>query len=108
MYQYNSRNLILSYSIAIFATIVGVALGLFSFHTNGVSHSTAFSAVVATTRNPGLDFISDSKNEEMSDVKLKFGAIASDSEAIGRNGSLNGSTRRLAFRLEDEVGHIFR
>lgn len=108
MYQYNSRDLILSYSIAIFVTLLGVAMGLYSFRTNGVSHSTAFSAVVATTRNPGLDIISDSRNGEMSDVKLRFGAITTKSDGLGRNGSGSGSVRRLAFGLEDEVDHIVR
>ncbi|KAE8441017.1 hypothetical protein EG329_006108 [Mollisiaceae sp. DMI_Dod_QoI] len=107
MYQYNNFKLISPYSIATFATLLGVAVGLYSFRINGVSHSTAFSAVVATTRNPGLDIINDSENKEIGNLKLKFGAIATDSEVLGRNGSMNsGVSKRLAFGLEDDIQHI--
>jgi len=59
-----------------------VAVGLYAFHTNGVSHSTAFSAIIATTRNPELDELSRGNslgafplNLEAGGVKLRFGGI---------------------------------
>jgi len=59
-----------------------VAVGLYAFHTNGVSHSTAFSAIIATTRNPELDELSRGHslgafplNLEAGPVKLRFGGI---------------------------------
>lgn len=109
MYQYNSLKLVLPYSIATFAALAGVAIGLYSFRINRMSHSTAFSAVIATTRNRGLDIINDSGNKETRDLKLKFGAIATDSGLLVRNGSIDSAvSRRLAFGLENDVEHVIR
>ncbi|KAF5876371.1 uncharacterized protein Bfra_002776sa [Botrytis fragariae] len=55
VYQYNLRTLILSYSIAGFKAFISIIIGIVSCISNGVAHSTAFSALVATTRNPELD-----------------------------------------------------
>lgn len=58
IYRYDSHNLILSYSIAAFFTILCACVGFFALHYNGVAHSTAFSAIIATTRNRELDEVS--------------------------------------------------
>jgi hypothetical protein len=106
MYQYDSRNLILSYGIAIFVTLLGVSLGLYSFHTNGVSHSMAFSAVVGTTRNPALDVILEYEDKEMMAVRLKLSPshsnVISKEKGFERDGDKGG--KRLAFVLEGGEG----
>jgi hypothetical protein len=82
IYQYNSFLLLLSYGIPLVFTTCTVLLGIHAFRSNGVVHSTAFSAIVATTRNPALDALSEGHSlgsfpldKEMAKVKLKFGGI---------------------------------
>lgn len=101
MYQYNSNKLILSYSIGILITAIAVCFGLHSFRNNGTSHNTSFSAVIASTRNPDLDVISDSKNKQLLSLKLKFGAIGEGVDTGRQSGSrMHGGTRHV-FGLED-------
>jgi hypothetical protein len=106
MYQYDSRNLILSYGIAISVTLLGVSLGLYSFHTNGVSHSMAFSAVVGTTRNPALNVISEYEDKELMAVRLKLGPAHSNGVGKEKGFERDGDKRRkrLAFVLEGGEG----
>lgn len=56
---YKPLLLLLPYDIAHLLTIPSVRLGLYTFHTNGLAQSTYFSAIIATTRKPGLDVLSD-------------------------------------------------
>jgi hypothetical protein len=81
IYQYNSF-LLLSYGIPLVFTTFSIILGIHAFGSNGVAHSTAFSAIVATTRNPALDDLSKGHSlgsfpldKETARVKLKFGGI---------------------------------
>jgi hypothetical protein len=55
IYQYNSQNLIISYSTAIAATLISIVIGAFATVPNGASHSSSFSAIIATTRVLQLD-----------------------------------------------------
>jgi len=82
IYKYNPFLLVVSYCSALAATFLGVCLGLYAFKQNGVSHSSAFSAIVATTRNPDLDRLSEGHSlgafpldKQVAEVKLKFGGI---------------------------------
>jgi len=59
LYIYTPLTLLLSYGIAFLITIPCAVLVLYAFHVNGVAHSHAFSAIVATTRNPALDIIAE-------------------------------------------------
>jgi hypothetical protein len=106
MYQYDRRNLFLSYGIAIFVTLLGVSLGLYSFHTNGVSHSMAFSAVVGTTRNPALDVILEHEDKEMMAVRLKLSP--SHSNGVGKEKGFerdgDKGRKKLAFVLAGGEG----
>ena len=55
IYQYSSRNLIISYSTAIAATLISIVIGAFATISNGASHSSSFSAIIATTRGLQVD-----------------------------------------------------
>jgi hypothetical protein len=49
IYHYDSRNLLISYAAGIAATIFAVIVGLMAIHSNGVCHSTSFSAIMTST-----------------------------------------------------------
>jgi hypothetical protein len=90
----------MSYGIAFPLTTPSVCLGLYAFHINGVAHSTDFSAIIATTRNPGLDVLSDwgntaSLDSETSNPDLRFGEVN-----IGMKGE------KAALRMADEVTEL--
>ncbi|ATZ52494.1 hypothetical protein BCIN_08g01970 [Botrytis cinerea B05.10] len=51
VFSYSPRYLYLLYGIATFFSCLGTILGLYAFYANGVVHSTALSAIIATTRN---------------------------------------------------------
>ncbi|KAF7881782.1 uncharacterized protein EAF02_006470 [Botrytis sinoallii] len=59
VFSYSPKYLYLPYGIAIFFTCLSSILGLYAFYTNGVVHSTALSAIIATTRNPDLDILAE-------------------------------------------------
>ena len=103
IYEYDSRNLIISYSVVILLTLLGIALGIFSFLDNGVAHSSAFSAIVATTRNPHLDIMSEGHSlgalpfdEHASRVKLRFGELVGTAKE-------DDDARHVGFGLEHDV-----
>ena len=65
-----------------------------------MAHSTDFSAIIATTRNPGLDILSDRGytfpiDTEASRARLRFGGVD-----IGEKGE------RAAFGIADEVTEL--
>ncbi|MCJ1431360.1 hypothetical protein MMC27_000711 [Xylographa pallens] len=110
VYQYNSKNLIISYATAICVTFVTVLVGLYALHTNGASHSASFSAIVATTRNTKLDELfrgtslgAEPLPKHLGDVKLQFGAIVDSATLEHDNG---GSVRHLGFSLEGNVSKL--
>jgi len=85
-------------------TTLAAFLGIYAFRFNGVAHSTAFSAMIATTRNPALDGLSEGHSlgcfpmdKEMAKTKLMFGGIE-----VGRKGS------RAGFGLAGEVSELER
>jgi hypothetical protein len=109
VYQYNSRNLILSYSIAVGVTIFCIIIGTYATITNGVSHSSSFSAMIATTRNPQLDRLVEGSSlgalpldREMRKTKLKFGELIGDGREKG------GVAGHVGFGFEDNVLNLRR
>jgi len=54
IYAYHSRNLLFSYGLAIAFTVLANLLGAYAYWRNGHSHSKSFSAILASTRDPGL------------------------------------------------------
>jgi len=102
IYIYRPFLLLLSYGIALLLTIPSVSLGIYAFHSNGVAHSNAFSAIIATTRNPRLDVLLEENS---------FGAFPLDKEAaklrLRYGGVENGKQRRrAAFGMADEVTEL--
>jgi hypothetical protein len=49
IYRYDSRNLVISYATGVAATIFAMIVGLMAINSNGVCHSTSFSAVMTST-----------------------------------------------------------
>ena len=100
IYIYKPFLLLFSYGIALLLTIPSVCLGLYAFHINGVAHSTDFSAIIATTRNPGFDVFSDrgstfSLDMKASKAKLRFGGVHDGDKG-----------ERVAFGIADEVTEL--
>ena len=109
IYQYDSHNLIISYSIALFLTLLIICLGFYSLHSNGVAHSTSFSALITTTRNPRLDTLSRGHSlgalpldKRVLGAKLRFGEL---NEGGGDWGA--GETH-LGFGFAENVGMLRR
>jgi hypothetical protein len=91
-------------------------VGLYSIYFNGVSHSMAFSAIMATTRNPDLDLLTQGASlgaepleKRIDKIKLKFGPLVESSrdEVKSKTGKTKG-TPHIAFGFEDTVGILER
>lgn len=54
VYIYHPKNLFLAYGFALFLTLIAVALGIYAYVSNGISHSNSFSSIVRATRNLDL------------------------------------------------------
>ncbi|KAF7897152.1 hypothetical protein EAF00_005380 [Botryotinia globosa] len=107
-YVYHQLYLVLSYSIGFFLASLCGAIGLYSLHVNGVSHSNSFSAIMLTTRNPDLDVLaigeslgSDPLSKSVKTPKLRFGPLLSQRGFEKRIS--NNSPRHVAFGLEGSV-----
>ncbi|TVY80657.1 hypothetical protein LSUE1_G004906 [Lachnellula suecica] len=111
IYKYDSRNLIISYSIAALFTIAGMCIGFFALQYNGVAHSAAFSAIVATTRNHDLNAVSRGHSLgalplEHETLRVRFGELvkggggghAEDEWDDGR-----GDVRHIGFGAAENV-----
>ncbi|KAH6699072.1 hypothetical protein BKA61DRAFT_583110 [Leptodontidium sp. MPI-SDFR-AT-0119] len=99
IYIYKPFLLVISYGLALLFTIPGLVIGIWVFYTNGVSHSTSFSAILLTTRNMGLDEISEGHSlgvfpldPDLGKTKLKFGGV-----------QIEGKWNWAAFGRENEV-----
>ncbi|TAQ89052.1 hypothetical protein B7494_g2621 [Chlorociboria aeruginascens] len=111
IYKYDSRNLIISYSIAAFFTVLCACVGFFALQYNGVAHSNAFSAIIATTRNHELDRVSKGHSLgalplEHTSMKVRFGEIAKEGEKAWdeRSGeSERGTVRHIGFGAAENV-----
>ncbi|KAL8877971.1 MAG: hypothetical protein Q9198_004122 [Flavoplaca austrocitrina] len=105
IYRYARCNLLISYSIAVSATLLGVSVGMRALYLNGVAHSTSFAAIVATTRSPslaglteGVSMGSEPMPKEMLQIKLRFGILGADSQ-----GEEETEVRGMGFRLAGQV-----
>jgi hypothetical protein len=99
----------MSYSIAIFFRLVALCVGFYSFLDNGVAHSTAFSAMIATTRNTELAMLSTGHYlgavplaTEMAGVKLRFGELV-NSGGLKLAKEVYRGARHIGFGLEEDV-----
>jgi hypothetical protein len=93
---------VLSYGIALLFTIPCLCVGLYALHSNGVAHSTAFSAILSTTRNPSLDEALEGHslgvfplNGDIGNHRLKFGSV-----------DAGNGYQRVAFGREGEVRQL--
>lgn len=105
VYRYDKRNLLISYTSATLLTLLAVTLGIFALLHNGVAHSMAFSAIVATSRNTALDRLTEGQSlgalpldNHVMAVRLKFGELGKD--------GVSGAKERLGFGFEREIQEI--
>ena len=127
IYSYEPRNLWISYGIAILLTLLCVIVGLFALHYNGVAHSNAFSAIIATTRNQELDEVSRGHSlgaYPLGDLtmKMRFGVLdvegrrerkctdgdSSDDAEIFEIEKVKDRERRVGFGRAERVGKLRR
>jgi hypothetical protein len=91
VYAYTRMALVLSYSIAVAATLFCLVIGLVALWRNGIASDVSFSRVLVTTRNPTLDNISrgsclggDPYPRHLRKTKLKFGELWSSRDDDAR------------------------
>lgn len=106
VYKYDRRNLIISYSIALSFTLLCLCVGFFALKFNGVIHSTAFSAIIATTRNIELDELLSGHSLGAMPLKhpnasLRFGELAKEGEK-GWSGA-SGESRHIGFGESENI-----
>jgi hypothetical protein len=53
-YAYHSKNLLVSYGVAIAFALFSITLGAIAYNSNGVSHNKSFSAILTSTRDMTL------------------------------------------------------
>ncbi|KAI1463117.1 uncharacterized protein F4812DRAFT_284822 [Daldinia caldariorum] len=101
-YYYNSRILLLAYSVAVVFTLLCVCVGLVALMKNGYTSSTAFSTVLLTTRNPDLDRLSMGNTlgaqplpNRISATRLQFGTLRTE-----------GSEPHAGFGMEGTVAPL--
>lgn len=70
IYIYLSRNLIITYSIAVFITALAVILGGFAYLANGVAQDISASTIATTMQDPGVSFSSKQSHIRTSLTKL--------------------------------------
>lgn len=107
-YEYEPRNLIMTYSIAVAFSLFGVMLGLRAVWLNGVCHDTSFSSIMSTTRNHCLDELSLGHSlgstpipSTTKNVKLRFGELKQAQVSV--KGQL---VTRAAFGGESEIATL--
>jgi hypothetical protein len=79
-YAYHSKNLLISYALAISFALFSITLGAIAYRSNGVSHNKTFSAILTSTRDMGLTDLFHEQRlgrlplpDEIKNTKLKFG-----------------------------------
>lgn len=85
VHSYNARSLLLSYAVAVLATLIILLAGLHALWANGVGHTNTFSALVRTTRNKDLDewarghcLGSDPVDKRIAKQELQYGLLVVD------------------------------
>jgi hypothetical protein len=115
IYQYDSRNLIISYAIGITATIFAVIVGLMAIHSNGVCHRTSFSAIMASTSgNPQIAELSKRQSlgaeplsRTVAKKKLRLGVI-NVAEDEAEKDEWGDPINRIGFGLEGTVMKLIK
>ncbi|KAI1765118.1 hypothetical protein GGR53DRAFT_491079 [Hypoxylon sp. FL1150] len=81
-FSYNERYLLAAYLTAVSLTLVCMTVGLVALMDNGFTGSTAFSAVLLTTRNPDLDSLAENSHrgekplpKAIGNTRLQFGIV---------------------------------
>ncbi|KAJ5060383.1 hypothetical protein PSV09DRAFT_2256530 [Bipolaris maydis] len=102
IYEHRSRNLVMTYAIAIACSAFGVLLGSRALWLNGTSHETSFSSIMSTTRNQYLDKLTLGYSlgaaptpRAVRKIELRFGELRGGVEARARS--------RAAFGLDADV-----
>lgn len=110
IYAYNAKHLLVSYGVTAFFAVIAILIGLHSLHANGVQHSTSFSSILFTTRNPELDTIAAGQSlgtkslpKEIRRRRLIFGTIDGGGEK-----DTPGDVRHVAFGLDGAVDQLRR
>ncbi|KAI1084931.1 hypothetical protein F5B20DRAFT_520275 [Whalleya microplaca] len=87
VWRYEPFWLALPYIIAVSLTMVAVAAGAYSFHKNGYSANTSFSAFITTSRSADIDELSYGHclgqwptSKEISNTTLRFGEVRMQSD----------------------------
>jgi hypothetical protein len=118
VYEYHQLYLLLSYGTGLLFASVTAAIGFYSLYVNGVSHSTSFSAIIATTRNSDLDSLTKGASLGAEPMKmgvdktrLRFGPLinTNDGEDSRRKAESNGAFQvapHIAFGFEETVGYL--
>jgi hypothetical protein len=88
-YVYHSKNLFISYGLAIGLTFLANILGAFAYLDNGCSHNKTFSAILAATRHETLTKLFHNQvvgslplSNKVKSTFLKFGAIGSRRQSL--------------------------
>jgi len=112
VYEYDMKNLLVSYAAVILVTFIAMCVGIYSLLENGVYHDTTFSTFMATTRNVDLDTMSDGTClgdvKKIEQRKLMFGMLINDrgtgsEESVPVNGETGSDYPHAAFGLEGTV-----
>ncbi|KAI1652991.1 hypothetical protein F4813DRAFT_376249 [Daldinia decipiens] len=110
-FYYNSVTLLATYSSAIVATLLCICVGFAALLSNGYTSSTAFSAVLLTTRNPDLDRLSTDNTlgakplpHSIRDTKLRFGILRAEGSESQAGFGLDGNVTPL----ENMASVVFR
>jgi hypothetical protein len=105
IYAYDAKHLLVSYGVTAFFAVLAMLIGLHSLHANGVQHSTSFSSILFTTRNPELDNIAAGQSlgtkplpKEIRNRRLMFGTL----DGSGEKGT-PGDVRHVAFGFDGAV-----
>ncbi|KAI0106861.1 hypothetical protein F4814DRAFT_429247 [Daldinia grandis] len=101
-FYYNSVTLLATYSAAVVVTLLCICVGFVALLSNGYTSSTAFSAVLLTTRNPDLDKLStdDTLGAKplpgfIRDTKLRFGILRTEGSEPQAGFGLDGTVTPL-------------
>ncbi|KAI2783856.1 hypothetical protein F4815DRAFT_458231 [Daldinia loculata] len=101
-FYYNSITLLATYSSAVVVTLLCICVGFAALLSNGYTSSTAFSAVLLTTRNPDLDRLSTDNTlgakplpHPIRDTKLRFGILRTEGSESQAGFGLDGTVTPL-------------
>ena len=110
VFHYNVKSLLISYAAAVLVTVLIVLVGLRDIHSDGVSHTNTFSALVRTTRNKDLDdwarghcLGADPVDKEIAKRKPQYGILADDT---ARRQEKTDAVRHAAFGLQGIVTRL--